>query len=72
VQGDARYLLDGALAAGLSADRGRFFSTAEAAGDFAAKLLHKGDVVLIKGSRGVRLERVVELISQASKEQAAG
>jgi len=72
VQGDARYLLDGALAAGLSADRGRFFSTAEAAGDFVPNLLHGGDVVLIKGSRGVRLERVVELISRTRKEQATG
>jgi UDP-N-acetylmuramoyl-tripeptide--D-alanyl-D-alanine ligase len=66
VQGDARFLLDGALKAGLPADRGRFFSTAEQAGKFTANLLQSGDVVLVKGSRGAHLEKVIELL-QVSK-----
>lgn len=72
VQGDARFLLEGAWAAGLPPDRGKFFTTAEAAGHFAANLLHQGDVVLVKGSRGVRLEKVVDLISKAWKENTNG
>ena len=62
VQGDARFLLEGALEAGLPADYGRFFSTAEEAGSFCAQLLGGGDVVLVKGSRGVHLEKVIGLL----------
>jgi len=67
VQGDAQILLEGALYAGLAPDRGQFFSTSEEAGNFCAKLLRRGDVVLVKGSRGVHLEKVIELL-QSHKE----
>jgi UDP-N-acetylmuramoyl-tripeptide--D-alanyl-D-alanine ligase len=67
VQGDARFLLEGAWEAGLPRDFGRFFSASEEAGNFCAKLLGGGDVVLVKGSRGVHLEKVIELL-QSRKE----
>ena len=67
VQGDAQFLLEGALYAGLAPDHGQFFSTSEEAGNFCAKLLRGGDVVLVKGSRGVHLEKVIELL-QSNKE----
>ena len=71
VQGNARYLLEGAQEAGLAAERGRFFPGAREAGEFCRTLLQPGDVVLVKGSRGVHLETVVELLrSQASDVQA--
>ena len=63
VQGDARFLLEGALEAGLPADRGVFFSTYGEAAEYCSNLFRPADVVLIKGSRGVHLEKVVELLT---------
>jgi len=62
VQGDARFFLEGAREAGLAEQRGQFFSTAEEAGEFCRKMLEPGDVVLVKGSRAVHLEKVTELL----------
>jgi UDP-N-acetylmuramoyl-tripeptide--D-alanyl-D-alanine ligase len=66
VRGDARFLLEGALEGGLPASQGQFFADAEQAGEFCRTLLQPEDVVLIKGSRGVHLERVTELLLQSS------
>jgi UDP-N-acetylmuramoyl-tripeptide--D-alanyl-D-alanine ligase len=66
VQGDARYFLEGAREAGLRAEQGRFFATAKEAGAFCRRLVHAGDVVLVKGSRGVHLEEVVEMLRAAA------
>ncbi len=80
VQGEAQHFLEGASQAGLPAERLRFFPAAEAAAEFLAELLRPGDVVLVKGSRGVHLERLVEFLrtqrksgvrSQKSEECAA-
>jgi UDP-N-acetylmuramoyl-tripeptide--D-alanyl-D-alanine ligase len=62
VQGDAQYLVQGASEAGLAAERLRFFPSAEAAAEFLAELVQPGDVILVKGSRGVHLEKVVEFL----------
>jgi UDP-N-acetylmuramoyl-tripeptide--D-alanyl-D-alanine ligase len=62
VQGDARYFLEGAAEAGLAEEHGRFFPSARDAADFCRTLLQPGDVALVKGSRGVHLETVVELL----------
>ena len=40
-----------------------FLPDAEAAGDWLGKNLRKGDLVLVKGSRGVHLERAIEIAS---------
>src|SRR3989441_10061562 len=66
VKGDARFFLEGAAEAGLSGDRCRFFPRVEEAGKFCRKLLEPGDVVLVKGSRGVHLETVIELLHGGS------
>src|SRR5712692_2024670 len=66
VQGDARFLLEGATEAGFPEDRGRFCSNAEQAAEYCRRLLQPGDVVLIKGSRGVHLEKVIELLQEGS------
>jgi UDP-N-acetylmuramoyl-tripeptide--D-alanyl-D-alanine ligase len=62
VQGNARHFLDGATQAGMLTERMRFFETAPAAGEFAKTLLQSGDIVLVKGSRGVHLETAIELL----------
>jgi UDP-N-acetylmuramoyl-tripeptide--D-alanyl-D-alanine ligase len=38
-----------------------FLADAEAAGQWLARNLHEGDVVLVKGSRGVHLEKAIEI-----------
>ncbi len=70
VQGDAQHFLDGASEAGLPAERLRFFPSAEAAAEFLAALVRPGDLVLVKGSRGVHLEKVVELVKTLEKSEA--
>lgn len=72
VQGDARYFLEGAREAGLPGGRMRFFSTSQEAGQFAATLVAAGDVVLVKGSRGVHLEKAVEWLVSSREVSAAG
>jgi len=63
VQGDARCFLEGAIEAGLAAERTRFFNDSAEAGEYCRSLLKSGDVVLVKGSRAVGLEKVVELLA---------
>jgi UDP-N-acetylmuramoyl-tripeptide--D-alanyl-D-alanine ligase len=62
VQGDARFFLEGAQERGLAAERLRFFSIPEEAAEFCRILLRPGDVLLLKGSRAVHLEKVRELL----------
>jgi UDP-N-acetylmuramoyl-tripeptide--D-alanyl-D-alanine ligase len=62
VQDDARYFIEGALEAGLAEQHCQFFATPEEAGESCRELLEPGDVVLVKGSRAVHLEKVTELL----------
>ena len=56
----AKALADAAVAAGMPAASVRYFATSDEAADAAAALVHSGDLVLVKGSRGVNTDRVVE------------
>jgi UDP-N-acetylmuramoyl-tripeptide--D-alanyl-D-alanine ligase len=49
-----------AIAAGLPSERVRHFPTSEETAEAAAALIQPGDLVLVKGSRGVRTDRVVD------------
>jgi UDP-N-acetylmuramoyl-tripeptide--D-alanyl-D-alanine ligase len=69
VQGDARFFLEGAVAAGLPPQQTRFFPDARRAGEFCRSLLEPGDAVLVKGSRGVHLETVTEMLQEQSRSQ---
>jgi hypothetical protein len=43
------------------------------AGEFVDKLIQRGDVLLVKGSRGVKMERIVEALdSRYARANAAG
>ena len=59
VRGNAQHL---AAAACLSGTASIFLADAETAGEWLAKNLQPGDVVLVKGSHGVKLERAIEVL----------
>ncbi|MBI3400512.1 MAG: UDP-N-acetylmuramoyl-tripeptide--D-alanyl-D-alanine ligase [Acidobacteria bacterium] len=64
VGGDAaRALADAARAAGLAREAVRHFATSDEAAEAAAALVRRGDLVLVKGSRGVKTDRVVERLT---------
>jgi UDP-N-acetylmuramoyl-tripeptide--D-alanyl-D-alanine ligase len=63
VRGNAVHLATAACTHGVEAV---FLPDAEAAGHWLRKTLRAGDVVLVKGSRGVHLERAIEWLDQAA------
>jgi UDP-N-acetylmuramoyl-tripeptide--D-alanyl-D-alanine ligase len=58
----------GARGAGIPASRIFSFSDSSSAAEKVPGLLQEGDLVLVKGSRGVRTEQVVEKLKEAFKE----
>jgi UDP-N-acetylmuramoyl-tripeptide--D-alanyl-D-alanine ligase len=62
VQGRAKELVRGAVEAGHPESRTRFFTASDEAAQFLAGFIAPGDLVLVKGSRGVRMERIVEAV----------
>jgi UDP-N-acetylmuramoyl-tripeptide--D-alanyl-D-alanine ligase len=62
VAGDGARLVEGAAEAGLPREHTRFFESSEQAAEFLQTLLRPGDLLLVKGSRGVRMERIVEAL----------
>src|SRR6201984_882827 len=62
VAGDAAQLIEGAASAGIPRDHLRFFSSSGDAAQFLLQELQSGDLLLVKGSRGVKMERIVEVL----------
>ena len=61
VQGNAEHLAAAACTGGVAS---LFLRDAEAAGRWLKETLQPGDVVLVKGSRGVHLERAIEIVKE--------
>lgn len=66
VAGHAKAIADSAIAGGMSAKSVCFVPDAAAAAQVAPQLIQPGDTVLIKGSRGVKLEVVASAITGRS------
>src|SRR5216683_2143898 len=62
VEGDAVQIVEGAVAAGVPRSQTKMFASSEEAAKFLAELVAPGDLLLVKGSRGVKMERVVETL----------
>jgi UDP-N-acetylmuramoyl-tripeptide--D-alanyl-D-alanine ligase len=63
--GLAAGITEGALAAGMAPERVVTATDAESATDVALAVVAPGDVVLVKASRGIELERVVDALAAA-------
>jgi len=65
VAGDAAQIVEGSVLAGLPRAHAKFFATPQEAAQFLAGFIGSGDLLLVKGSRGVKMEQIVEsLIAQ--------
>lgn len=62
VQGDAAQIVEGAVAAGVPREHTRFFPTPAQAAEFLGEFVKPGDLLLVKGSRSVKMERIVEAL----------
>jgi UDP-N-acetylmuramoyl-tripeptide--D-alanyl-D-alanine ligase len=71
-RGLASDMVNGASAAGLA--DARFVEDSESAGDLLGELVRPGDAILVKGSRGVKTEKVIEKLLEKFKleEEANG
>src|SRR5881296_2014872 len=70
VAGDAAQVVEGATAAGFARARTRFFPTPREAAEFLESFIVSGDLLLVKGSRGVKMEQIVEAL--IARHAAAG
>jgi UDP-N-acetylmuramoyl-tripeptide--D-alanyl-D-alanine ligase len=68
VQGAAREIARGAVAAGMSDSQVCFFTEINPAIDYIHRKVQPGDLVLIKGSRGVHLEKMVQALRSGYSE----
>jgi UDP-N-acetylmuramoyl-tripeptide--D-alanyl-D-alanine ligase len=62
VAGDASQIVEGAANAGVPRPQTRFFASSEEAANFLLDFVTAGDLLLVKGSRGVKMERIVEAL----------
>lgn len=60
IRGDARFLVESAVSAGLPSAAAFFFDEPEQAGIFLRSVAREGDAILFKGSRGTRVEKALE------------
>ncbi len=74
VAGDAAQIVEGAVAAGLPRAHTKFFATPQEAAEFLADFIMTGDLLLVKGSRGVKMEQIVEklIVRHAAASETAG
>ena len=60
----SQHMAEGAIRAGMNVKSVLSFENAEEAADHLSSLLEPGDLVLIKGSRGIRMEIIVEKLKK--------
>ena len=60
----SRHMAEGALSAGMRTDQTFTFEDSEQAAEEIWPLLQEGDLVLVKGSRGIKTDKIVEKLKQ--------
>jgi UDP-N-acetylmuramoyl-tripeptide--D-alanyl-D-alanine ligase len=64
VRDEAREIVEGAREAGMSVESTRFFESADEAGVALLEEVREGDLILVKGSRGVSTDKVVKKLRE--------
>ena len=64
MHGDADSFIRGAIEAGHPGSRTLFYPSSAEAAEFFVNLMQQGDLLLVKGSRGVEMERIVEALDK--------
>jgi UDP-N-acetylmuramoyl-tripeptide--D-alanyl-D-alanine ligase len=64
VRGLAQDLIEGACEAGMARDHTRFFTSSDEAANAILSEIREGDLVLVKGSRGVQTDKVVKRLRE--------
>jgi UDP-N-acetylmuramoyl-tripeptide--D-alanyl-D-alanine ligase len=72
VRGDAAALIRAVIDAGHSTERTKFFENSDDAAKFLAEFVRAGDLLLLKGSRGVKMEKILESIELRHKKVVPG
>jgi UDP-N-acetylmuramoyl-tripeptide--D-alanyl-D-alanine ligase len=67
VRGDAAEIIRAAIDAGCSPSCVKFFENSDDAAKFLAEFVTAGDLLLLKGSRGVKMEKVLDAIDARHK-----
>jgi UDP-N-acetylmuramoyl-tripeptide--D-alanyl-D-alanine ligase len=67
VQGHSLDFIGAAVEAGFPRERAKFFENSQEAAKFLVDFVTRGDLLLLKGSRGTRMERVLEAIDARHK-----
>jgi len=71
VQGHAADFLRAAVEAGHPESRSEFFDNSREAAKFIAQFVQPGDLLLLKGSRGVKMEKILEAIDGRSRRMSS-
>ena len=71
VRGDAAEIVNAAIAAGHPREKTRFFTSSDEAAQFFVSFVERGDLLLLKGSRGVKMEKVLEALRARHHETGA-
>jgi UDP-N-acetylmuramoyl-tripeptide--D-alanyl-D-alanine ligase len=71
VEGDAAQIVEGAIAGGVPRSQTRVFGSSDEAAKFLSDFVAPGDLLLVKGSRGVKMERIVESLLSAHAPELA-
>lgn len=72
IQGAARAIVQGAMESGMAHSQARFFEDTDSAAGFIGGLVRNGDLLLVKGSRGVRTEKIVQSLCSRFELQSSG
>jgi UDP-N-acetylmuramoyl-tripeptide--D-alanyl-D-alanine ligase len=64
VRGLALEMVKGAQASGMESDAARFFDNSDEAAAAICEFVREGDLILIKGSRGVETDKVVKMLRE--------